>query len=164
MSAMTHCNTCVHYPYLAQRRAPFELYKGSSSPGSRHPITEVTEEAICSSFTRPGSRLRGLLRSKRAPQPSLKMSTSSARERRRLLITDPLASSSRLRTGCWTCRIRKKRCDETPNEAGICGECDRLAIKCLGWGEKRPEWCRVCHLSCASLQSGNDTWNAQFTG
>jgi len=147
MSAMTQCSTFKHSPYLTQRRAPLDLYKGPSSLGSRHLITEFTEEANCSSSIRPGPRLRGLLRPKRAPQPSLKMSTSAARERRRLLITDPLAPSTRLRTGCWTCRIRKKRCDETPNEAGICGECDRLAIKCLGWGEKRPEWCRVCHVS-----------------
>lgn len=148
---MNQCPTCEHFPFLAQGRAPLEIHKASSSLGSRHLITKVTEEANYSSSIRPYSRLGGFLRSKRSPQPSLKMSTSSARERRRLLITDPLAPSARLRTGCWTCRIRKKRCDESPNEAGICGECDRLAIKCLGWGEKRPEWCRVCRASGLSL-------------
>ena len=140
---MNQCPTCKHYPFLVQGRAPFDLYKGSSLLGSGDIVTKVTEEANHTSPVRPCSRLRGFLRPKRSPQPSLKM--SSARERRRLLITDPLVHSARLRTGCWTCRIRKKRCDESPNEAGICGECDRLAIKCLGWGEKRPEWCRVCH-------------------
>jgi hypothetical protein len=143
--AMNQSPTCKHYPFLVQGRAPLDLYKGSTSLGSGDPVTKVTKEANYSSTIRPCSRLGGFLRPKRSPQSSLKMSSSSARERRRLLITDPLAPSSRLRTGCWTCRIRKKRCDESPNEAGICGECDRLAIKCLGWGEKRPEWCRVCH-------------------
>ena len=145
-SAMNQCPTCKHYPFLVRGRAPLDLYKASSL-GSYAPVNKVTEEANHISPIRPCSRLRGFPRPKRSPRPSLKMSTSSARERRRLLITDPLATSARLRTGCWTCRIRKKRCDESPNEAGICGECDRLAIKCLGWGEKRPEWCRVCHAS-----------------
>jgi len=143
---MTQCSTCKHFPYLTQRRAPLDIYKGSSSLGTGHLITKITGEAIYTSSIRPCSRLRGSLRPTRTPRSPLRMSTSSARERRLLLATDPLAPT-RLRTGCWTCRIRKKRCDETPNEAGICGECDRLAIKCLGWGEKRPEWCRVRHPS-----------------
>ena len=140
---MTQCSTCDHQSPFTQSRAALDLYKGSSSLGSRHPVTEVAVEANYSPSIRSCPRLRSFSRSKRPPRPSLKMSISSARERRRLIINDPLAPPTRLRTGCWTCRIRKKRCDETPNEAGMCGECDRLAIKCLGWGEKRPEWCRV---------------------
>ena len=147
---MTHCNTCKYYPHLFHGRAPLDLYKRSSPLGSDHLIAKPTLETNYSSV-RPCSRLRGFLRPKRPPHPSLKMSASSARERRRLLITDPLAPPTRLRTGCWTCRIRKKRCDETANDDGICGECDRLAIKCLGWGEKRPEWCRVRHVSLSRL-------------
>lgn len=46
---------------------------------------------------------------------------------------------SRRKTGCWTCRIRRKRCDEIQDEEGRCQECRRLKIPCAGWGEKRPE-------------------------
>ncbi|KAK8847335.1 hypothetical protein IAR55_005192 [Kwoniella newhampshirensis] len=64
----------------------------------------------------------------------------------------PIASSSkrgvsfsssgaprRAKTGCITCRLRKKRCDETKP---ICATCSRLGIECLGYGAKRPDWLR----------------------
>lgn len=67
---------------------------------------------------------------------------------------------SRRKTGCWTCRIRRKRCDEIQDEqggcdeygenrvdteidSGRCQECRRLRIPCAGWGEKRPEHLKV---------------------
>jgi hypothetical protein len=67
---------------------------------------------------------------------------------------------SRRKTGCWTCRIRRKRCDEIQDEqgrcdkcgesrvdteinSGRCQECRRLKIPCAGWGEKRPEHLKV---------------------
>ncbi|KAF9560751.1 hypothetical protein CPC08DRAFT_750332 [Agrocybe pediades] len=43
--------------------------------------------------------------------------------------------------GCWTCRVRRKKCDEQ-REGDSCKTCKRLTIKCLGWGAKRPEWMR----------------------
>ncbi|KAF9007574.1 fungal-specific transcription factor domain-containing protein [Cyathus striatus] len=43
--------------------------------------------------------------------------------------------------GCWTCRVRRKKCDEQ-REGDSCKTCKRLTIKCLGWGPKRPEWMR----------------------
>lgn len=43
--------------------------------------------------------------------------------------------------GCWTCRVRRKKCDEE-REGDSCKTCLRLRIKCLGWGPKRPEWMR----------------------
>lgn len=49
---------------------------------------------------------------------------------------------SRRKTGCWTCRIRRKRCDEIQDENGKCQECVRLNIPCAGWGEQRPEWAK----------------------
>ncbi|KAF7328049.1 Zn(2)-C6 fungal-type domain-containing protein [Mycena kentingensis (nom. inval.)] len=42
--------------------------------------------------------------------------------------------------GCWTCRLRRKKCDETQGEDGSCQTCLRLTLECLGWGPKRPEW------------------------
>ncbi|KAE9399793.1 hypothetical protein BT96DRAFT_965533 [Gymnopus androsaceus JB14] len=43
--------------------------------------------------------------------------------------------------GCWTCRLRRKKCDEQ-REGDSCRTCIRLTIDCLGWGPKRPEWMR----------------------
>ncbi|WVQ76045.1 hypothetical protein IAR50_005681 [Cryptococcus sp. DSM 104548] len=50
-----------------------------------------------------------------------------------------LGSSKRAKTGCITCRLRKKRCDETKP---ACATCERLGIECLGYGDKRPDWLR----------------------
>lgn len=47
--------------------------------------------------------------------------------------------SSRGKTGCITCRLRKKRCDEAKP---ICATCSRLGIECMGYGVKRPKWLR----------------------
>ncbi|EIW84309.1 hypothetical protein CONPUDRAFT_163469, partial [Coniophora puteana RWD-64-598 SS2] len=45
------------------------------------------------------------------------------------------------RTGCWTCRIRRKKCDEQ-REGTSCQTCKRLRIDCLGWGPRKPDWMR----------------------
>lgn len=38
--------------------------------------------------------------------------------------------------GCWTCRIRHRKCDET---RPVCRECDTRGITCHGYGGK-PQW------------------------
>lgn len=43
----------------------------------------------------------------------------------------------RSKTGCWTCRLRKKKCDE--RKPSPCLLCESLAITCYGYGAK-PEW------------------------
>ncbi|KAG9315231.1 hypothetical protein JVU11DRAFT_4364 [Chiua virens] len=48
----------------------------------------------------------------------------------------------RAKSGCYTCRIRRKKCDEQMNTEGSCGTCVRLRLQCLGFGAKRPEWLR----------------------
>jgi len=48
----------------------------------------------------------------------------------------------RAKSGCYTCRIRRKKCDEQPNTEGSCQTCVRLRLQCLGFGAKRPEWMR----------------------
>jgi len=48
----------------------------------------------------------------------------------------------RAKSGCYTCRIRRKKCDEKPNEDNHCETCVRLRLECLGFGTKRPEWLR----------------------
>jgi len=40
------------------------------------------------------------------------------------------------RVGCWTCRLRRKKCDELRPE---CATCEGLRITCHGYGQ-RPEW------------------------
>ncbi|KAL4931132.1 Zn(II)2Cys6 transcription factor [Aspergillus undulatus] len=42
----------------------------------------------------------------------------------------------RSKHGCWTCRLRKKKCDEHQPQ---CETCESLSITCYGYGEK-PEW------------------------
>ncbi|KAF9243475.1 fungal-specific transcription factor domain-containing protein [Melanogaster broomeanus] len=48
----------------------------------------------------------------------------------------------RAKSGCYTCRIRRKKCDEQMNIEGSCSTCVRLRLQCLGFGAKRPEWLR----------------------
>ncbi|KAJ7449376.1 hypothetical protein B0H11DRAFT_2079114 [Mycena galericulata] len=50
--------------------------------------------------------------------------------------------ASRSESGCYTCRVRRKKCDESPDLDGNCETCVRLHIQCLGYGSKRPEWLR----------------------
>ncbi|EPE27497.1 Zn2/Cys6 DNA-binding protein [Glarea lozoyensis ATCC 20868] len=45
-------------------------------------------------------------------------------------------SGSRTKSGCYTCRIRKKKCDE---EKPCCLNCRSREIHCDGYGEK-PQW------------------------
>ncbi|KAG8750272.1 hypothetical protein FRC12_012962 [Ceratobasidium sp. 428] len=54
----------------------------------------------------------------------------------------PPPPSKRVRTkgGCLTCRIRRKKCDESREHNGGCETCARLHIECLGYSTKRPEW------------------------
>lgn len=42
----------------------------------------------------------------------------------------------RSKQGCWTCRLRKKKCDE---ERPLCSTCESLSIICYGYGTK-PDW------------------------
>jgi len=38
--------------------------------------------------------------------------------------------------GCWTCRLRRKRC---PRDQPICSTCALLNVTCYGYGPK-PDW------------------------
>ncbi|EJU05061.1 hypothetical protein DACRYDRAFT_114347 [Dacryopinax primogenitus] len=52
--------------------------------------------------------------------------------------------TGRSKTGCWTCRVRRKKCGghSTDDPDSECIDCVRLHIQCLGWGDKRPAWLR----------------------
>ncbi|KAB5547360.1 fungal-specific transcription factor domain-containing protein [Coniochaeta sp. 2T2.1] len=47
-----------------------------------------------------------------------------------------MTSSRKRSSGCWTCRIRRKRCDETQP---TCRVCRTLHIDCV-YAERKPEW------------------------
>ncbi|EMD33986.1 hypothetical protein CERSUDRAFT_86751 [Gelatoporia subvermispora B] len=86
-----------------------------------------------------------------APTPSLYMTPTpedaTAPDQRSARSTPTRPASELQRThsagkgGCWTCRVRRKKCDEE-REGDSCKTCIRLGISCLGWGPKRPEWMR----------------------
>src|SRR5579859_4509767 len=42
----------------------------------------------------------------------------------------------RSKQGCWTCRLRRKKCDE---KHPFCSTCESLTITCYGYGSK-PDW------------------------
>lgn len=43
---------------------------------------------------------------------------------------------TRSSTGCWTCRLRRKKCDE---QQPVCNRCKSLQLPCDGYAE-RPQW------------------------
>lgn len=47
-----------------------------------------------------------------------------------------MSNATKRRTGCWTCRLRHKKCDD--GRPG-CSKCESLRITCYGYGP-RPEW------------------------
>jgi hypothetical protein len=47
------------------------------------------------------------------------------------------AAEQRTANGCWTCRLRKLKCDEGIDK---CNECSRHGIPCAGYGKEKPEW------------------------
>ncbi|KAI8980064.1 fungal-specific transcription factor domain-containing protein [Trametes punicea] len=57
------------------------------------------------------------------------------------LMSDSMRANTAGKGGCWTCRVRRQKCDEE-REGNSCKTCLRLHIDCLGWGPKRPDWMR----------------------
>ncbi|KAJ0414442.1 fungal-specific transcription factor domain-containing protein [Aspergillus carlsbadensis] len=49
---------------------------------------------------------------------------------------NPDKSAMRSFDGCWTCRLRRKKCDE---RRPVCGTCDNLCITCH-YSHDKPEW------------------------
>lgn len=62
---------------------------------------------------------------------------------------------SRLRSnkGCWTCRLRRKKCDE---RHPVCQLCHTLAIPCYGYGPK-PDWMDGGDIEKSRIQSLKQT-------
>ncbi|KAI5886583.1 uncharacterized protein SCHCODRAFT_02591900 [Schizophyllum commune H4-8] len=57
-------------------------------------------------------------------------------------------AASRSKTGCYTCRIRRKKCDEDRDGDGSCSTCKRLNIQCLGFGRRRPDCLKDIVAEC----------------
>lgn len=47
------------------------------------------------------------------------------------------AQLPRSKNGCWTCRCRRKKCDE---KKPSCGVCESLGLQCAGYSEERPSF------------------------
>jgi C6 transcription factor Pro1 len=54
----------------------------------------------------------------------------------RRLASISMSGPLRSKQGCWTCRLRKKKCDEGRPH---CSTCESLSITCYGFGPK-PDW------------------------
>jgi len=54
----------------------------------------------------------------------------------RRIIEVTMNGALRSKQGCWTCRLRKKKCDE---KHPFCSTCESLTITCYGYGSK-PDW------------------------
>ncbi|KAG1739188.1 fungal-specific transcription factor domain-containing protein [Suillus paluster] len=109
-------------------------YCSSSASGSQSPSSETA-----SNNTSPSLIPTPLWPSKTSDE----IDSHSARSRQtpNRMPVDLSRGVSTGRGGCWTCRLRRKKCDEQ-REGNSCHTCKRLRIDCLGWGNKRPEWMR----------------------
>jgi hypothetical protein len=59
----------------------------------------------------------------------------------------------RSKQGCWTCRLRKKKCDECHPH---CSTCESLSITCFGYGPK-PDWMNNSEEAKVVAESIKDT-------
>ncbi|KAJ6507912.1 fungal-specific transcription factor domain-containing protein [Mycena vitilis] len=107
----------------------------TSSSGSQSP----SPSSIASSNVSPASINVPLV--PMIPAPEIRNGSKSAKSSPHRHPVDLARSTSASKGGCWTCRLRRKKCDEN-REGDSCHTCIRLTIQCLGWGPKRPEWMR----------------------
>lgn len=64
-----------------------------------------------------------------------------------------MSRSLRSTKGCWTCRLRRKKCDE---RHPVCQLCHTLAIPCYGYGPK-PDWMDGGDVEKSQIQSLKQT-------
>ncbi|KIJ66899.1 hypothetical protein HYDPIDRAFT_108852 [Hydnomerulius pinastri MD-312] len=105
----------------------------SSASGSQSPSSEVA-----SNNTSPALLTTPLTS---GASDETNSPTTRSRETPNKMPIDLPRPASAGKGGCWTCRLRRKKCDEQ-REGDSCHTCKRLKIKCLGWGSKRPDWMR----------------------
>ncbi|WWC91482.1 uncharacterized protein L201_006428 [Kwoniella dendrophila CBS 6074] len=77
--------------------------------------------------------------------------------------TSKTGKNQRKRSGCLTCRLRKKKCDEGKP---ACGACTRLGLDCMGYEAKRPTWMnkkdKVKDATAQIKQTVNETRSARM--
>ncbi len=103
--------------------------------GAKPKCTKVGSPEHDINFQIPGTS------SQQQHNPTLESSTSTANlVFGFLVLLNALLSSMsgplRSKQGCWTCRVRKKKCDES---RPVCSTCESLSIPCYGFGA-RPDW------------------------
>ncbi|KAI0076017.1 hypothetical protein K474DRAFT_1675932 [Panus rudis PR-1116 ss-1] len=108
----------------------------ANTPHSQSPTPDLPSPSISGNAS-PSSAPSALSASSRLSDEG-EHNTATMRDSSRPELT---RSYSAGKGGCWTCRVRRKKCDEE-REGDSCKTCLRLRIKCLGWGPKRPEWMR----------------------
>ncbi|KAG1821621.1 fungal-specific transcription factor domain-containing protein [Suillus subaureus] len=109
-------------------------YCSSSASGSPSPSSETP-----SNNTSP-AHISAPLKPSKASDETDSQSARSRETPNRMPVDLPRGGLTG-RGGCWTCRLRRKKCDEQ-REGNSCHTCKRLRIDCLGWGTRRPEWMR----------------------
>lgn len=95
-------------------------------------LSQVSNVSSSSSDTSYNNNRPQIAR-KKLPRPAGKSPTAYVNRpiKRRVFL------ASRSKNGCWTCRIRKKKCTE---EKPSCLQCSKLGLKCDGYSDKRPEF------------------------
>ncbi|KAF7551755.1 hypothetical protein G7Z17_g4804 [Cylindrodendrum hubeiense] len=66
---------------------------------------------------------------------------------------------NRGRIGCWTCRIRHRKCDEL---LPVCKECSSRQIPCYGYDAKPPAWMNDAQRLNSELQNIKHTVKENF--
>ncbi|KAG8732015.1 hypothetical protein FRC11_001069 [Ceratobasidium sp. 423] len=107
---------------------------------SSQPIMTTQQQGPSASFVNGQHALAGPSRRGRGRPPGSTNERNATGDSLGTASTGPVAST-RTKNGCWSCRVRRKKCDEgATGREGACGNCTRLEIECLGWGAKRPDW------------------------
>nr|XP_019044396.1 hypothetical protein I302_07680 [Kwoniella bestiolae CBS 10118]OCF23326.1 hypothetical protein I302_07680 [Kwoniella bestiolae CBS 10118] len=116
---------------------------GAGPSSSAYPSFDLHSQTLASSST-----------SSFPPPPSPSPSSSE---------TPRTGKNQRKKSGCLTCRLRKKKCDEGKP---ACGACIRLGLDCMGYDAKRPGWMnkkdKVKDATAQIKQTVNETRSAKM--
>lgn len=91
----------------------------------------IEESPKASRRKRRDTRMKKLQSSSPNKRGSSSGSNKSSYQRRKRSILP------RSKSGCWTCRIRKKKCTE---EKPSCSQCVKLGLECDGYSDDRPDF------------------------
>ncbi|QPG75056.1 hypothetical protein FOA43_002396 [Brettanomyces nanus] len=101
---------------------------------------DYREGSSCSIFE-PVKRKKGRPKGSKNSVKKIRLPKKRGRKPKRETSEEPSikkykkTSGPRKKTGCWTCRLRRKKCTEERPE---CAECIRLGLTCQGYNKDRP--------------------------